>query len=136
MEIDCIFCKIANNQISVHKIYEDNDFLSILDIHPVNPGHILCITKQHIESYYDLEDKPYTKLMLLAKKMSSLIKITVKPVKVVIHTSGIGNKHTHIHVIPVNTMYDIIPKEVLEKIETNPTEQELKETQIQLLDNL
>lgn len=136
MNGNCIFCKISNNQIPSYKIYEDNDFIVILDIHPVNPGHLLCITRQHVESYYDLEDKTYSKLMLLAKKMSLLIKKTVNPAKVTIHTSGIGNKHTHIHVIPVNSMYDIIPREVLEKIETNPTEDELRKTHTRLLGNL
>jgi hypothetical protein len=33
---------------------------------------------------------------------------------VVIETLGIGNRHVHVHVIPVHGLYDLVPKEVME----------------------
>jgi hypothetical protein len=31
---DCIFCKIVKKEIPAHIVYEDDDFLAFLDIHP------------------------------------------------------------------------------------------------------
>ena len=34
---NCIFCKIVSGEISTAKIYEDENFLAFLDIHPQAP---------------------------------------------------------------------------------------------------
>ncbi|MBI4136117.1 MAG: HIT family protein [Candidatus Vogelbacteria bacterium] len=44
---DCIFCKIANKEIPAEVIYEDENFLAFLDIHPQSPGHCQVIPKKH-----------------------------------------------------------------------------------------
>lgn len=44
---DCIFCKIISKEIPAHIVYEDNDFLAFLDIHPQSPGHVQVIPKKH-----------------------------------------------------------------------------------------
>ena len=44
---NCIFCKIVRREIPAHVIYEDEDFLAFLDIHPQSPGHTQVIPKDH-----------------------------------------------------------------------------------------
>jgi len=44
---NCIFCKIVTGEIPAHKVYEDDNFLAFLDIHPLSPGHTLVIPKEH-----------------------------------------------------------------------------------------
>src|SRR5664279_4416932 len=51
---DCIFCKIANKEIPAYIIYEDADFLALLDIHPQSPGHVQVITKKHYRWVWDV----------------------------------------------------------------------------------
>ncbi len=51
---DCIFCKIVNKEIPAHIIYEDDDFLAFLDIHPQTPGHAQIIPKQHYRWVWDV----------------------------------------------------------------------------------
>ena len=50
---DCIFCKMAEGEIPVTKIYEDEAVLAFLDIGPVSDGHTLVIPKQHFEKLHD-----------------------------------------------------------------------------------
>lgn len=50
----CIFCKMAKGEIPSHKIYEDEDFMSFLDIRPLSPGHTLVIPKKHYRWVWDL----------------------------------------------------------------------------------
>ena len=47
MEDNCIFCKIANGDISSKTLYEDDMFWVILDINPAAKGHALCACKAH-----------------------------------------------------------------------------------------
>jgi histidine triad (HIT) family protein len=43
----CIFCKIVRTEIPAEIVYEDDDFLAFMDIHPVSVGHTLIIPKKH-----------------------------------------------------------------------------------------
>jgi diadenosine tetraphosphate (Ap4A) HIT family hydrolase len=54
---DCIFCKIISGEIPSHKVYEDENFLAFLDIHPQSPGHIQVIPKKHFRWVWDLPSR-------------------------------------------------------------------------------
>jgi histidine triad (HIT) family protein len=41
---------MIQGQVDVPKVYEDNDFICIRDIHPQAKAHFLVIPKTHIES--------------------------------------------------------------------------------------
>ena len=55
-EQGCIFCKIVSGEIPSHKVYEDNDFLAFLDIHPQSPGHTQVIPKKHVRWVWDTQN--------------------------------------------------------------------------------
>jgi histidine triad (HIT) family protein len=44
---DCLFCKIANGQIPVKPLYEDDTVLAFADINPQAPTHLLFIPRAH-----------------------------------------------------------------------------------------
>ncbi len=47
---NCLFCKIAKQEIETIFIYEDEDLMAFKDIDPQAPFHILIVPKAHIES--------------------------------------------------------------------------------------
>lgn len=51
---DCVFCKIVNKEIPSEVVYEDDNFLALLSIDPVSPGHTLVIPKEHYRWVWDL----------------------------------------------------------------------------------
>ena len=53
---NCVFCKIVEGEIPSHKVYEDDDFLAFLDIHPHAPGHTQVIPKKHTRWVWDVEN--------------------------------------------------------------------------------
>ena len=55
-DTNCVFCKIARGEIPSHKVYEDENFLAFLDIHPQSPGHVQVIPKEHYRWVWDLPD--------------------------------------------------------------------------------
>ncbi|MCL2108819.1 MAG: histidine triad nucleotide-binding protein [Oscillospiraceae bacterium] len=54
MNNDCIFCKIATNQLPSEKVYSDEEIIAFKDINPQAPVHILVIPKRHIISADEL----------------------------------------------------------------------------------
>ena len=58
---NCIFCKIAGGEIPAHKVYEDEDFIAFLDIHPQSPGHCQVIPKKHYRWVWDLPSQSSSK---------------------------------------------------------------------------
>lgn len=51
----CVFCAIAAGDAPAIRVYEDEDYLGILDIRPFTPGHTLVIPRKH---FVDLTDTP------------------------------------------------------------------------------
>lgn len=64
---NCIFCKILNGDIPSAKLYEDEDFVIILDVGPATFGHALIIPKEHYANVYEMPDELLAKAMRLAK---------------------------------------------------------------------
>jgi histidine triad (HIT) family protein len=99
---ESIFTKIVKGEIPAQKIYEDEKTLAFLDIHPVQPGHVLVITKEQVEFVWDLPDELYQALMTTCKKVALHMR-EVLPQKYV-HQGivGIDVPHAHVHLIPFN----------------------------------
>ena len=54
-KVPCVFCAIVAGEAPAIRIYEDDDYLAILDIRPIVRGHTLVIPKKHT---VDLTDTP------------------------------------------------------------------------------
>jgi histidine triad (HIT) family protein len=102
---DCIFCKIAMNQLNSNKVYEDVNTCAFLDINPRNPGHTLVVPKKHYETIFELPDKMVAELFRAVKRVSVGIKKGMKADGITIaqsNESAAGQviNHIHVHVIP------------------------------------
>ncbi len=102
-----IFTRIVNGEIPCHKIAETEDYLAFLDVRPQAKGHTLCITKQEIDYIFDVEDELYTGLWLFAKKVSHAVKKSVPCKRVAVVVIGDEVRHTHVHLIPFNSLEDV-----------------------------
>lgn len=102
---DCIFCKIVKKEIPAEVVYEDENSLAFLDITPINPGHILLISKEHHENLYDLPDETLSKMAPIIKKLAIAVKSAVNAEGINI---GMNNDrpagqivfHAHFHIMP------------------------------------
>ncbi|HQN15414.1 MAG TPA: HIT family protein [Bacteroidales bacterium] len=102
-----IFSKIVAGDIPCYKIAENDKFFAFLDINPLAKGHTLVIPKQETDYLFDLDDEQYKDLFLFAKKIAIAIKKTIPCKKVGIAVVGLEVAHAHIHLIPLNDVYDI-----------------------------
>jgi len=102
-----IFSKIVSGEIPAFKVAEDDRFLAFLDINPLAKGHTLVIPKKEVDYLFDLDDKLYADCFVFAKKVAIAIKKVVPCMKVGVAVLGLEVAHAHIHLIPVNSIYDI-----------------------------
>ena len=96
---DCVFCKIASGDIPCYKVYEDNDFLSFLDIEPLNPGHVLVIPKKHHRWTWDVPN--FGEYWEAARKVAQGIIKSMDAPMVEFLTHGTDVEHAHIWIVPV-----------------------------------
>ena len=102
---DCIFCKIANKEISVEFLYEDDLVIAFKDVRPIAPVHILIISKKHIESIADLEENDEIlagRLVMAAKNLARKSGIADKGYKLLFRVREHGGQevlHIHLHLI-------------------------------------
>lgn len=75
MDPNCIFCKIVAGESPSTIVYNDDQVVAFLDIHPAAPVHILIVPRQHIPSMNHLTSdhetllgQMHTVAMQLAKK--------------------------------------------------------------------
>ncbi len=54
---ECLFCKIASNEVPADVVHSSDNVVAFRDINPQAPTHILLIPKEHIESAASLEDQ-------------------------------------------------------------------------------
>lgn len=46
METTCIFCKIIKGDLPASIVFENDEIIAIMDIQPINIGHVLVMPKQ------------------------------------------------------------------------------------------
>jgi len=102
MNNECIFCQIVKGNIKTAKIWENQNFLAILDVNPNTKGMTLVMPKKHYDSYaFDLNDNLYSRLLLAAKKVAKILEKTLKVKRVAMVMEGVGINHTHIKLYPL-----------------------------------
>ncbi|MFH1787737.1 MAG: HIT domain-containing protein [archaeon] len=100
---DCIFCKIVKGEIESIKIWEDQNFLAILDVHPNTEGMTLILTKEHYDSYvFKMPEDIYSKFMFVAKKVSRILEKGLGVNRVAIVMEGMGINHAHLKLYPLH----------------------------------
>lgn len=124
-----LFTKIINREIPGHIVAEDDQFIAFLDIMPLVNGHTLVVPKKEIDYIFDHDDKTLSEMMVFAKKVAKAIKSSVPCKRIGIAVIGLEVPHTHIHLVPMNTMDDIN----FTRPKLKPSKEELSDTARKIL---
>jgi histidine triad (HIT) family protein len=102
---DCLFCKIINKEIPNYTVYEDENTLAFLDIHPCAKGHTVVIPKKHFADLSEMSVGDWQEMNRGLAGALSRVKEVLNPDGV---NLGINNgkaagqavPHMHWHLIP------------------------------------
>lgn len=100
---NCIFCKIVAGEIPCAKVWEDEDFMAMLDAFPNTKGMTLVLTKKHYDSYiFDMPSGVYEKFFGAAKKVVPMLEKALGVKRVALVMEGMGVNHAHIKLYPLH----------------------------------
>lgn len=107
MENKCIFCSIIKGDLPASVVYEDEDLLAIMDIRPINPGHVLVMPKS---CYQYLHQVPHNLTQKLFNTVARIEKALWETEGIICEGTNILQNngrsawqeinHVHFHVIP------------------------------------
>lgn len=101
---ESIFTKIVKGEIPCHKVYEDKFSFAFMDIHPIQPGHILLVAKKQVSNFYDLTDEDYQGLMAATKKIALRLKeFFPNKKRIGVMIEGLEVDHVHVKIFPIDT---------------------------------
>jgi len=102
-----IFTRIILGEIPCYKIAESEKCFAFLDINPLSKGHTLVIPKQETDYYFELDDDLLAEMQVFSKKVARAIDKVMDCKRVGVVVLGLEVPHAHIHLIPINSLYDI-----------------------------
>ena len=82
--------------------------MAILDLYPINPGHVLIMPKRHVETLAELNQEELTSLATLLQKLVEAIDKALAPegLNMMINQGKAAGQvvpHFHWHIIPRNS---------------------------------
>ena len=104
-DANCVFCKIIDVVIPSTRLYEDEEFVIMLDIGPASFGHALLLPKNHYANIYEMPEDVLSKAICLAKTFGEkLVKALGADGLNLVQNNGLAAGqtvfHYHLHLIP------------------------------------
>ena len=103
--MDCLFCKIINQEMASKKILETNDLVAFYDINPQTPEHILIVPKKHIATLNETSEEDQFLLGAMVYSATSIAKekkIAENGYRLVFNVNQHGGQtvnHIHLHLL-------------------------------------
>lgn len=104
--MSCVFCAIVAGDAPAIRIYEDDDFLALLDIRPFTRGHTLVIPKAHTVDLTDTPPETVAQMAVIGQRIAKAARASG------LHADGNNIAindgksafqsvfHIHLHVVP------------------------------------
>ncbi len=132
---NCIFCKIAKGEIPSVKIWESEEFLSILDIQPIVKGMTVVLAKNHYDSdVFSLADDVFQRFLLATKKTAEKLKRGLKAERVLMMMEGLEVRHAHIKLYPLCSVEKDF-QSFKQGLKTSKTKEELEKIAREIKEN-
>ncbi len=102
----CIFCQIGVEEAPSVSIYRDDHVMAIMDIMPLNRGHVLVIPLEHAETLDALSPKAAAHAIQLAQRVGRAVMASdLHPqgynlIQANGEAAGQTVFHVHLHIVP------------------------------------
>jgi histidine triad (HIT) family protein len=103
---NCVFCKILEGDAEGSVVYEDEACVVLMDIQPVNPGHMLVIPRVHTSYLSELAENTGAKMFTIGMRMARALRKSGVKCEAVNFFLADGEAagqeifHVHLHVLP------------------------------------
>jgi histidine triad (HIT) family protein len=103
--MSCVFCAIVAGEAPAIRIYEDEDYLAILDIRPFTRGHTLVLPKRHTVDLVDTPPETLAEMIVIGQRIARAARSTelADATNIGINDGPAAFQtvpHVHLHVLP------------------------------------
>lgn len=103
--MSCVFCAVVAGGAPGIKIYEDDDYLAILDIRPFTRGHTLVLPKRHTTDLTDTPPETLAGLVTIGQRIARAARTTelADATHLAVNDGPAAFQtvaHLHLHVVP------------------------------------
>ena len=96
-----IFTKIINGEIPCYELARDENFISFLDISPIQRGHALVVPLKEVDYIFNLPQEILTAMLPFAQRVARAIEAVVPCKRIGLAVVGIEVPHAHLHLVPL-----------------------------------
>jgi len=103
---NCIFCEILAGRVPGSFTHHDEQVAAIMDVNPVNPGHVLVLPVAHASRLADLPPDTGARMFVVAQRLAAAMRasgVRCDGVNLVLSDGECAGQevfHSHLHVIP------------------------------------
>ncbi len=100
------FARILKGTLPSTRVYEDGEVVAFMNIHPVSPGDLLVIPRQHARNLMDIRPSVLAHLMRVAQRLAKAQATALHPDGIFIRQNSgeVADQtvfHFHVHVTPM-----------------------------------
>ena len=130
---ECVFCSLVAGDAEASVVYADDRLLAFMDLHPVNPGHVLLVPKEHATSMAEVDEDTGAHAFRVAMRMQQAIRasgVRCEGINLFVADGEAAFQdvfHFHVHVIPrfegdpfkILADWDEAPRSELDRVATD-----------------
>jgi diadenosine tetraphosphate (Ap4A) HIT family hydrolase len=104
--VTCAFCAIRDREQPASLVHEDERSLALMDIYPINEGHVIVVPREHAANLGELDPDTGAHLFRVAQQAAARLRasgIRREGVNLVLsdgEAAGQDVFHVHLHVLP------------------------------------
>lgn len=102
-----VFTMIIEGELPGTFVWKDEQCVAFMSINPISFGHTLVVPRDEIDHWIDVPSILQQHLFDVARKIAVAQKQAFNSRRVGMVIAGFEVPHTHIHLIPMNTMADM-----------------------------
>ncbi len=99
----CLFCAIVAGERAAPRVMETPDVVAFLDHRPVFKGHVLVVTRRHVDTLSELPDELVVPLLTATRLLASAVREAFGAQGSFVAMNNVVSQsvpHLHIHVVP------------------------------------
>ncbi|MFT5576635.1 MAG: histidine triad (HIT) family protein [Bermanella sp.] len=101
-----IFSMIIAGEIPGHFVWRDKQAVAIMTIAPICAGHVLVIPVAEVDHWDDMPAELISHCLEVSRRITKAMKTVYACKRVSLQIVGLEVPHTHLHLIPINSMED------------------------------
>ena len=101
--MDCLFCRIVAGDTPATVVHEDDHTVAFLDIRPVFKGHVLLVTREHVDTLPDLPGPLVAPFFTTAQALCRAVVAAMDAQGTFVAINNVVSQsvpHMHLHVVP------------------------------------